>query len=140
MAVLGREALENRTMETKEIDVPAWGGSILIRKLSATEVPKLIAMIGASFDAETKRINDPEQMTRAIATGLYWSWVGEDGAQVLTAGAADIERLKKEPYEVLDAINDAVQEFNGMRAKAAALVADAKKNSEPTPSDDFGIN
>lgn len=140
MAVLGKEVLENRVVETKEIEVPAWNGSILIRKLNAVEVPRLIAMIGAAFDNETKRIKDPEHMTRAIATGLYWSWVDEHGAQVLTAKEADIARLSKEPYEVLDAINDAIQEFNGMRNKGKDAAEEAKKNSALTQSDDFGIS
>lgn len=140
MAVLGRDALDIPTIDTKEVTVPDLGGSIILRKLSGLEVPKLVAMFGAAMDQGAGRVQDPEQMTRAMAMAVYWSWVDESGAQVLTGGAADIEKLKAWPYSRLDLLNDAIQEFNGMRGKGTEAVAEAKKSLEPTQTEDYGIN
>lgn len=136
MAILGREALDPRALETKEIEVPGWGGSILIRKLSAQEVPKLIAMAASAMDPQTRIVKDPEQMARFMATAVFLSWVDEQGNQVLTNRAADVERLSKESFELMDGISDAINAWNGITNKADA--AAAKKNSEPTTSDASG--
>lgn len=135
MAILGREALDERVAETLEVAVKAWGGSILLRKLSASEATRFMAIAGSIVD--NGRITDPERMTRMLAQGIVWSWVDEAGDQVLAQ--ADIDRLCKEPYEVLDQINDAIRSFNGL-AKNATPVDDAKKNSDKTPSNDFGMS
>lgn len=138
MAVVGREALEQRAVETMTIEVKAWGGEILIRKLNSIEVPKLIAMASSAMDPATGKMKDPERMSRWMATALYWSWVDESGAQVLTDARADIDRLAQEPFDLLDAISDAINEWNGITKKAQAAVDEAKKNLEPTESEDFG--
>lgn len=135
MPILGREILEERQPETKEIEVPEWGGSILIRKLSASEATKYMAFASSVVDTTTKRITDPERLVRMMAQTLVWSWVNEQGGQVLTN--ADIERICREPYDTLDRITDDIRAFNGLGQTATE---EAKKNSEPTTSDDFGIN
>lgn len=137
MAILGREVFDERRTPTREVDVPEWGGSILLRKLSGAEVPKLIALASSAFDQETKQLKDPERMTRMLALGLFWSWVNEQGGQVLLDQAKDVERLTREPFEMLSRIGDAVNEWNGITPAAAE---DAKKNSEETLSDDFGTS
>lgn len=137
MAILGREVFDERRGATREVDVPEWGGSILIRKLSGAEVPKLIALASSAFDQETKQLKDPERMTRMLALGLFWSWVNEQGGQVLLDQAKDVERLTREPFETLSRIGDAINAWNGI---AQTATEDAKKNSEETQSNDFGIS
>lgn len=135
MAILGREVIDERRQPTKEIEVPEWGGSILLRKLSSAEVPKLIALASSAFDQETKQLKDPDRMTRMLSLGLFWSWVNEQGGQVLTDQVKDLEWLSKQPFEMLSRIGDEINQWNGITQAAAE---DAKKNSAPTQSDDFG--
>lgn len=136
MAVLGRDAFEARASAAPlEVKVDAWGGTILLRKLTATEATRYMSM--ASSVVENNRITDPDRMVRMLAMGIVWSWVDEAGEQVLTN--ADVDRLCKEPYDVLDSISDALRAFNGLTKGAeATAVAEAKKSSETTESDDFG--
>lgn len=136
--ILGREILDERRPETTEVEVPEWGGSILLRKLTGAEVPKLIALAGSAFDQETKQLKDPDRMTRMLAIGLFWSWVNEQGGQVLNDQATDVERLSKEPFELLSRLGDAINAWNGIGDKGA--LAAAKKNLEPTLTNDFGTN
>lgn len=136
MAILGREVLEQQRQPTKEVDVPEWGGSILLRKLSGAEVPKLTALGTSAFDRGTNVLKDPERMTRMLALGVYWSWVNEQGGQVLVDREKDIEWLSKQPFELLSRLGDVINEWNGIGKTAAD---DAKKEFEPTQSDDSGI-
>lgn len=136
MAILGREALDPRAVETLEVEVPGWGGSILIRKLSAAEVSRLSAMASSAVDGQTKAIKDPDQMVRFMATSVFLSWVTSEGDQVLTNRAADVERLSKEPFDLMDSLSDTINAFNGIGNKAA--VEEAKKNSAAMTSDDSG--
>jgi hypothetical protein len=136
MAILGREVFDERRQPTKEIEVPEWGGSILLRKLSGAEVPKLTALATSAFDQQTGVLKDPALMTRMLALGLFWSWVNEQGGQVLVDREKDIERLTREPFELLSRLGDTINEWNGINKTATA---DAKKNSGPTQSDDSGI-
>lgn len=138
MAILGREILEERRPETTEVEVPEWGGSILIRKLTASEATKYMAMASSVVDTTTGKITDPARMVSMLALALVWSWVNEQGGQVLTN--ADVDRITREPYDTLDRISDAIREFNGLTKKAAEAIEAAKKNSAPTASDDFGTN
>lgn len=136
MAILGREVLEQQRQPTREVEVPEWGGSILLRKLSGAEVPKLTALATSAFDQQTKVLKDPERMTRMLALGVFWSWVNEQGGQVLSDTVKDVEWLSKQPFELLNRLGDAINEWNGINQTAAD---DAKKGSEPTQSDDSGI-
>lgn len=138
MPILGREILEERRPETTEVEVPEWGGSILIRKLSAAAATKYMAMATSVVDTTTGKITDPDRMVRMLAQALVWSWVNEQGGQVLAQ--TDIDRICQEPYDTLDRISDAIREFNGLTKKAAAAIEAAKKNFAPTASDDFGTN
>lgn len=138
MAILGRDALEARQIETKEVEVPAWGGSILIRKLTAAEATKYMSMAGTAFDTTSSKITDPEHLVRFMAQGVIWSWVDEVGAQI--AGPDDMTRLCSVPYEVLDAINDAIREYNGFGAGAGEALTAAKKNSQTTANGDSGTS
>lgn len=135
MAILGREVIDERRQPTREIEVPEWGGSILLRKLSATEVPKLIAMATSAFDQESRQLKDPGRMTQMLSLGIFWSWVNEQGGQVLINRDKDMEWLGTQPYELLDRLGDVINEWNGIKS---AAVADAKKNSATSQSDDFG--
>ena len=74
-----------------------------------------------------------------LALGVVWSWVNESGELVLTDKDAD--RLAQEPYAVLDKINAKIRKINGLLEETQkTAVEDAKKNSEPTPSEDFGMS
>ena len=132
MPILGREALEQRAVETKAVTIAEWGGDILLRKLSATEMSKRVAMLSSAFNRESNAVTDPERFVRGLAIGLFWSWVDEQGQQVLT-DTKDIDRLCKESFETLNRINDAINEWNNLDLDAV------KKNSAKTQNDDYGI-
>lgn len=140
MAILGREALENHpTAEFVEMEVKEWGGSILLRFLPTSLANRYQAMLTGTIDTKAGRIIDPGLMTKLLALGVVWSWVNESGELVLTDKDAD--RLAQEPYAVLDKINAKIRKINGLLEETQkTAVEDAKKNSEPTPSEDFGMS
>lgn len=112
--VLGREqilAAEDR--DTIQIEVPEWGGSVLIRKISGKQRGRIEGLKSAG----TLDFADFRGMMCAC------SICDEDGFQIFTND--DVDALGEKSADALDRVFDAALRLNGM---AAGAVEEAKKN------------
>jgi len=97
--------------ETREVEVPAFGGSVLIRRLSMDQESRAAAGV---FDDAGRPTNIPELQARRIAAAII-----EPDFTV-----TDIRHLlKRHPAESLKPLIDAIDELNDSAAAAAAVKA-----------------
>lgn len=98
MPILGIEALSGRILKEHEIDIPEWGGSVLVRELTSAEVDSIRRVAMVAVDPKTSKIMDPGALyrfqLRLIATG----WINSDGSRVLKD--EEIDKL----YDVSNAV------------------------------------
>jgi hypothetical protein len=105
--MLTREAILGRKPARRTVDVPEWGGELLIQAMTA----------GAA-----------QAMTRdhGIVDFVIASAINEDGSPLFSL--EDREALARAEFSAVKRIADAAIEFNGL---SAAAVEDLAKNSEP---------
>lgn len=87
-----------------EIDVPEWGGIILVQSLTGEDAATLT---GA---------NRAEGIARIVAL----SCVDEQGERLFTVD--DIKRLQKKSFRAMVRVQDVVMELNGMTAEVEKLL------------------
>lgn len=108
MALLSREQiLESNDIETRDVEVPEWGGSVRIRMLSGRDRD--------AFEASTvetkgnKRVQNLENLrARLVALCV----VDENGA--LLFSKKDVHHLGLKSAAALDRVFSACRELNGM--------------------------
>lgn len=130
MAHIGREILSKNTLKRKAIEIPEWGGTIVLRELSGREA--IPVSQGALEISEARRAGDIDTQKALTwqAETVCYGWINEDGSQVLALSDID-ELLKTQPHSVLERIAKEIRILSGMeRAQPAdpAPVDDAKKN------------
>ena len=104
MAVLSKAAILGADdRDTLDIPVPAWGGSVRIRKMSAYHAEKLAGAIMQAGDGL-----DGLLAARAVA----WSVVDEAGNLVFSDTETDLKELAEKNAKVLDALFKRINEFN----------------------------
>jgi len=98
MAVLNRaQILAPRELETEVVNVPEWGGDVIVRALTGTERDQ----VEAGFMKQGGRQGEVTlENTRARLVAL--SVVDEDGQRLF--GTDDIEMLGKQPAAALDRV------------------------------------
>lgn len=127
--MLGREILARPVLRREIVDVPAWGGAILLRALSATEAAGFNAY-GQTLDPAT----DPAAAFKLAAWAIVHSWIGEDGAPVLTLD--DMPALMDgNATPVINDLGKRVLQLSGLVSDA---IASAEKNLESSQSADSG--
>lgn len=126
MTMLGKAALRSYALKRQTIEVPAWGGEILLRELTAQEQTNL-AVTGKLLKDAGKE--EAKLVAETMALIIRLSWINEDGSPVLTS--ADTGELLSQPLHILQPIADAAIALSGM---AAAAAEEAKKNSTKTQS------
>lgn len=120
--ILGKGALANSALKREAVDVPEWGGAIILRELSAREQSDL-TMRRKALTEDTDINAGVALMVRYIA----YAWINEDGTHVL--GEDDMDALLDQPVSVLKAISDVALRLSGDMPEAAA---EAKKNLSAT--------
>lgn len=121
MNYLGKATLGKGLLKRQELPVAAWGGTILIRELTAAEVENVRAL--ASVAVKNGQIADNSALGTFSRTLIAAGWINEDGSRVLTDEEADL--LADESNQVVEDIADAISKLSGL-TKAAA--GDAEKN------------
>ncbi|ACC76152.1 hypothetical protein PPMP20_18995 [Paraburkholderia phymatum] len=118
--ILGANDLESQT-----VDVPEWGGSVIVR-----------AMTGAqrdAYDAALLRRNDEGKLEvdtlNMRAKLVLWTVVDEAGALLFTPD--ELDALAAKSAGAIERIADAAARLNGLHRDA---VADAAKNSASDPA------
>jgi hypothetical protein len=119
--LLGKNVLGKGLLKRQEIDVPTWGGTILIRELTGAEV-ETVRSIAASA-VKDGQVTDQANL-RVFAHSLIVSgWINADGTHVLTEEEGAL--LYGESNQTIDTIADAIAVLSGLRPKS---VEQAEKN------------
>lgn len=125
--LVGRSVLGRGNARRKSIFVEEWGGDVLIQQLSARQVSAIQQLAGEAVDTSKQQVRDRGKLSRFNFAMIRDSWIGEDGALVLSD--ADYDTLVDEPHAVIETLVTAISDFNNMSGSA---LRDAKKNLEPT--------
>jgi hypothetical protein len=99
------QILGARDFETKEIDVPEWGGTVTIRELSSKDRD--------NFEAELHMTDDLRNLRARLVVKAI---IDENGERMFAD--SDAEALGNKSSSVLIRIFDAVRDMNGMDDEA----------------------
>ena len=105
----------------REVEVPAWGGAITVREITAGERGQLEAYASNAEDGATEHLAllRPRLVVMATLNG--------DGPMF---EGGDVERLAEAPPEPIRVLSDAIMDLSGIGGEALER---AEKNLEPTP-------
>lgn len=121
MAHLSRDAiLKAQDLKRESVEVPEWGGSVLVRQMTASERDRFEARLFVG-DGATRTINQDNLRAKLCALCI----VDEQGKRMFED--ADIAALGGKSAAALNRVFDVAQRINGMGAEA---VDDAKKPSD----------
>ena len=121
---IGREILTRTALRRREVDIPEWGGAVLVRELSIREVEECRALAAKAIDTNRNQIKDSVFLSRFRRRVIQIGWIDEEGQPILDAdNESAIDDLSN---EALDRIFDAITELSGMNDKSKT---DAEKNS-----------
>jgi len=119
------EILEVNDLLIEEVDVPEWGGMVLVRGLTGTDRDRLEA------SAVTQNGNNLALNLNNIRAKLVsMSVVNEDGKRLFTD--SDIKDLGRKNAAALERVYDVAQRLSGM---GKADVSELAKNLFGTPDD-----
>jgi hypothetical protein len=128
MPLSGADILKAVDIETREVSVPEWGGSVLVRGLSGTERDAYEAsqMIERpAVDKDGKRIRGQMEMHRSIlnirAKLVVRALVDADGKRLFKD--EDAAALGKKAGAVLDRLFDVAAELSGLTAEDVDALA-----------------
>jgi hypothetical protein len=135
MAFLGKEILKRDTFKRKTIDIPEWGGQIIVRGLSGNEAIAINqTAVEISLDRQAGKF-DAAKAERWEANTVIRGWINEDGSAVLSP--TDVDDLLGKETEIISRIAREIRILSGMeKAKAddPSPSSEAKKNSTETPN------
>lgn len=114
--------LEAADLRTESVDVPEWGGEVLLRELSAAQMSEFKAKSVAAVDPQTRAVRDGVTLFGLSAWIVSRSAIGEDGKRLFTD--ADLPRLGEKSDKVIDRLAARVLEMSG----AATTVEETEKN------------
>lgn len=125
MTLTKNQILTANDLETREVDVPEWGGSVTVKALSGKARDAWEASLrvtrGKQTAADTSNIR-----AKLVARAL----IGDDGERLFSD--QDIAALGDKSALVLDRLFDVIAEMSGLSNKADE---DAEKNSQDVPSE-----
>jgi len=125
------QILKTNDIKTKEIQVPEWNDSILIRQLTRGDQDEYMKR---QFGKSTIENKDKGQKITEFSIYGHDAWLCTHGIcnpdGTLMFGDADIVELKKHNGEVIGRIAKEILEFSGMveDAETAATLAEEIKN------------
>lgn len=128
--VLTRDDILNRSeLRTERIEVPEWGGNVIVRELTGNErdewESELVAERGAEFTVES--------MAGARARLASLAIIGEDGERLFTAD--DVEDLGRLSGAALGRVFDVAARLSGL---TATDIEELAGNSRGTGTDGSG--
>jgi hypothetical protein len=130
MPYLNREdILKAEDVETREVDVPEWGGVVRVKALNGYDRDAYQASM-LQFQKNGQASPELGNMTAKLVS---WAIVDDDGNRMFNE--LDIGRLGQKSAAALDRVSNVVAEMSGLTEKS---VEAATENLEPTPNDDSG--
>lgn len=132
MAILGRKQVDAAPdLQTKDVDVPEWGGTVRLRELSAKDRSLIEATtIGAKGQAVEVRIEAFKTLRERTVVACL---IDEDGNRLYKDNEAGF--LGQKSGQVVERLFQVVQELSGM---TLAAVKDAEGNSGGTATGSSG--
>lgn len=109
MAILSRDAIlsSRAKLRTQEVDVPEWGGSVVVREMSGAErdafEESMVVQRGKSREVNLKNLR-----ARLVA----FTVCGEDGKRLFSE--RDIEELGELSAAALNRVWDVARKLSGM--------------------------
>jgi hypothetical protein len=126
---LTREAvLTANDIQREEVDVPEWGGSVLVQALMGDERDALEASM-IKGKGKKAQVNLENLRAKVVARCV----VDEDGVHIFSD--ADIPALGKKSAAALNRVYEVAQRLSGITDDD---VEELTKNSETAPSEDSG--
>lgn len=128
MSVLGRNnILEADDLVTEPVDVPEWGGTVLVRTLTGIERDKFELSVAGESDGSKK--TRQQNLANLRARLVVQCAVDEKGVRLFADGDAD--KLGKKSSRALGKVFDAASKLNGLSDEDVEKLAG---NSEAAPS------
>lgn len=134
----GDEILQADDLETREVPVPEWKGSVLVRGLSGRERDAYEASCMVerpAIGADGKRLRGQMEMHRSLlnirAKLVVRALVNEDGTRIFKD--SDAQALGEKNGAVLDRLFDVAAELSGLTAEDVEELANF---SDAGPSED----
>lgn len=128
--VLGREVLLGtvRLLATLTIEVPEWGGQVIVRELTKREAADAQKFVFGAVDVKGQTISDTDKLARFNVRLVRYGWVDEDGNQVIAPN--EEEQLFDMSNGVLERLGAAIAKLSGLGENndAKADIEAAKKN------------
>ena len=122
------QILNAQDIQTEEVSVPEWGGSVLVRALDGEERDALEASM-----IQGKGKNAQVNLKNLRAKLAARSMVDENGKRLFEDG--DIPALAKKSAAALNRVYEAAQRLSGITPED---VDELTKNSKPAQSEDSG--
>ncbi len=110
--ILNREQiLAANDVKTKVVEVPEWGGSVIVRGLTSLERDKALARImNDNNQIDLNRLGELRVMIAAMAI------IDEQGNALFTE--KDVTALGQKSWSAIERISDAVLEISGLTQNA----------------------
>lgn len=122
MILSKEQILAASDLKTASVDVPEWGGEVMVRMMSGTDRDEWEASLVTVAEDGTRKPNMTNLRVKLVALTL----VGEDGQRMFSVD--EIGHLAGKSAAALNRVFEAAQKLNGLGANAEA---DAVKNSAP---------
>lgn len=107
--------LKSEDLDREKLDVPAWGGEVLIRELTGFERDKLTDLY---MDAQVADPANPGELKQLIPKDYrsricQMAIIDPDGSQVFSE--ADIEALQQKSARTIDLVSQAITRLSKMQ-------------------------
>lgn len=120
--IVGRNVLGKRCFSQQKVDVPEWGGAVLVRELSSAEIAtvRTAAKVAAKQSVDNVDANSISSFERLL---VEFGWIDESGQRVLEDGESAL--LAGESARIVNTLASHIATMSGLNPNA---VTDAKKN------------
>ena len=124
------QILQANDIQTEEVSVSEWGGTVLVRALDGEERDALEASM-IQGKGKTAQVNLKNLRAKLVARSI----VDENGKRLFEDG--DIPALAKKSAAALNRVYEVAQRLSGITPED---VDELTKNSEPAQSEDSGLS
>jgi hypothetical protein len=118
------EILAASDLDTVMVDVPEWGGSVIIRAMSGLQRDLYETSLMEQQDDGTYKVNTENMRSKLVC------FTAVDEAGISLFSGDDLALLAAKSAAVLERLFDAAQKINGLQKGA---IEEAAKNSESDP-------
>lgn len=113
-------------MTTETVDVPEWGGSVIVRSMSGAQRDQYEATLMTRGDDGRLEVNTQNMRAKLVLHTV----VDESGALLFTAD--ELDALSAKSASAIERVAEVAQRLNGLNRSA---VMDAEKNSVSDPAE-----